>query len=242
MNFTEEIKKFLLKKGAELVGIAPVERLMRAPKGYRPRDYISNARSVISMAIHIDYALMSNLPRSRIEYTQNGRAIDKRLDELAHECAKSLITRGFGALPSLRAKPGEFDLIENMNDFSAAMSNRHIAVAAGLGEFGLSGNILTPQYGPAQLFNSVITEAPLDPDPFFEGKLCTKCGECIKSCPSGALRDIRGKYDRQKGVLINKQKCWEYGKRLRGNDGKRILCGMCLKVCPVGDPALQVRR
>jgi ferredoxin len=73
-------------------------------------------------------------------------------------------------------------------EWCADFSNRHAAVAAGLGEFGLHGLAITPQFGMKQRFCSVITTAPLDPDPMYEGvPLCDRCMACVRACPAGAV-------------------------------------------------------
>jgi ferredoxin len=54
---------------------------------------------------------------------------------------------------------------------------------------GWHGIALTPEYGPRNRFVSIITEAPLKPDPLYNGpKLCDMCGECIRACPTDAYR------------------------------------------------------
>ncbi|MDD5522760.1 MAG: hypothetical protein PHI84_18240 [Kiritimatiellae bacterium] len=66
------------------------------------------------------------------------------------------------------------------------------AFCAGLGEIGYSGTFLTPEYGPRQMFAAVITDAVLEPDPLFTGKLCEKdkCKmACVKDCPSHAISE-----------------------------------------------------
>ncbi len=64
---------------------------------------------------------------------------------------------------------------------------RIAAVAAGLGEIGYSNLLLTPEFGPRQRVAAIITDAPLEPDPLFEGKLCDRCMLCVKNCPGHAI-------------------------------------------------------
>lgn len=63
-------------------------------------------------------------------------------------------------------------------------SHRHAATRAGLGEFGYNNLVLTPQFGPRQRFNSIITEAELIPDPLLAEPICLrdKCLLCLKAC------------------------------------------------------------
>jgi epoxyqueuosine reductase QueG len=63
-------------------------------------------------------------------------------------------------------------------------SHRHAATRAGLGEFGYNNIVLTPQFGPRQRFNSVITDAELIPDPLIGEPICLRdqCGLCLQAC------------------------------------------------------------
>ena len=55
---------------------------------------------------------------------------------------------------------------------------RVVAYAAGLGEFGYSKVFLTPEFGPFQRFVLLLTDAPLEADPIYEGHLCDRCMRC----------------------------------------------------------------
>ena len=63
-------------------------------------------------------------------------------------------------------------------------SHRHAATRAGLGEFGYNNIVLTPQFGPRQRFNSVITDAELVPDPLITEAICLRdtCNLCLNAC------------------------------------------------------------
>jgi epoxyqueuosine reductase QueG len=83
----------------------------------------------------------------------------------------------------------------------AQISIRHCAVAAGLGEFGWMGLVLTPQFGPRNRFGVILTTAEIESDPMYSGKkLCNpeKCGICTKLCPTQAL----SKYNEDKDPKI----------------------------------------
>jgi ferredoxin len=61
------------------------------------------------------------------------------------------------------------------------------AIRAGLGRFGLSGELMTPQFGPRQRLQLILTDADLEPDPLCETVVCDECGECIDVCPLHAM-------------------------------------------------------
>jgi epoxyqueuosine reductase QueG len=80
------------------------------------------------------------------------------------------------------------DYAEVKGGFIADFSHRHAAVAAGLGELGLNGLLVSPEFGVRQRLASVITTAPLRPDPLYGGRaLCDGCGRCLKACPVKAF-------------------------------------------------------
>mgnify|MGYP001824631007 FL=1 len=64
---------------------------------------------------------------------------------------------------------------------------KYAAVACGLGEIGLNGEVLTPEYGTRQRFQMIITDAVLESDSILEENICDKCGLCAAICPLNAI-------------------------------------------------------
>ena len=65
------------------------------------------------------------------------------------------------------------------------LSHKCVAVAAGLGRVGWSGNVITEKYGARVLFNSIITDAKLTPNKQLEKNPCNNCKLCEKACQAG---------------------------------------------------------
>jgi epoxyqueuosine reductase QueG len=192
-DLTENLREFALERlNVHLIGVASVQRLAEGPEGGRPTDYMPEARAVVVLA--------SAIPRGVLEvaghYDEPGKTLGPymwygypilnwELSSSAARVAGFLEMRGFKGLPfpptGLNYRYG------NRADFS----HRHAAVAAGLGEFGYSGLLLTPQFGPGQRVVSIVTDAPLEPSPMYDGpSLCRPevCGRaCIKACPTRAM-------------------------------------------------------
>ncbi len=69
-------------------------------------------------------------------------------------------------------------------NLTPSFSHRYGAVAAGIGALGWSGNVLHPEYGAQVLYNSVLTDLPLEPDPMMQESSCDGCRICAGVCQS----------------------------------------------------------
>lgn len=194
-KLTESIKKFAKENGADLIGIAPVERFKNAPPMRHPEDLLPGAKSVIVAAIRYPLSGVLRIgqpPAYALPSIAYAKAMCESLEGIALNLMRYLEDKDFRALAvpvtwptSWRVRPYE----EMNSPLQGMFSHRHAAVAAGLGQFGKHTLVLTPQFGPRQRFISVITDAKLTPDPMYEGKpLCPEeCNTCVNSCPLHCL-------------------------------------------------------
>ena len=192
---TDDLKNRAIIMGVDLVGIAPVDRFKHAPDLKKPQYYMPDARSVVVLATRI----MEGLCDVHGSYEEEGKTIGPYMwhgyvmlnwanSWVAIQVAKLLEDSGYKAFPF---PPTGYSY--RTPDQGSDFSHRHAAVAAGLGEFGLNGLLITPQFGAHQRVISIITNAPLDPDPMYGGpELCRReeCGDlCINMCPLNAFED-----------------------------------------------------
>jgi len=84
--------------------------------------------------------------------------------------------------------------------WASTWSHRHMCFASGLGSFGLSDGLINER-GKAMRCGSIVIDYKLPSDadkrPADPYKYCTKCGDCIKRCPVGAITFENG-HDKQK--------------------------------------------
>jgi len=181
------VKALAFSLGADLVGIAPVERFEEAPIMISPKGHLPSAKSVIVVAVHHPDASIElggePSPHDVGPYNIQG-AMNTKLDFISFRIARYLEEGGYDALPIPVTNVWRYRPYKDIStSFTADLSQRHAAVAAGLGELGWSGLLLTPEFGPRQRITSVITSAPLEPDPMYQGPpLCDRCGRCIEGC------------------------------------------------------------
>jgi len=213
-----------------LLGVAPVERWNTPlfepwiPEPFHPRHIFPQARSVIVLGLPVSLPVIETTPS--IYYHELYRTINSLLDQYGYRLSNFLNRKGHPSVFVPRDGYGDIDvLIDNPKAF---FSHKHAAFLAGLGSFGVNNTLLTKEYGPRVRFTSIFTAAELPPDPLLEEKLCIRCMDCVHKCPVGAIDE--GDYP---DGLIRKDLCARYSKKLR--DRYISPCGVCIKVCPVGE-------
>jgi epoxyqueuosine reductase QueG len=247
----DEITALLKNSGANIVGIADVERFDGAPRGHHPCDFIANARSVVTFGIALLWASLywegclneSEFvpPENRKDVLQNyyyGETgyslVNSLLDMMALRLANMLQSKGFASLffPATYGRGAIMEHVRKMIPSGFGLfSQRHAAVRAGLGEFGLNNVVVTPEYGPRVRFNSVITEAKLKPNPLLKEKVCLgeSCSVCLRDCP-GAI-SLRESFEPLSVWVDTPTRTNIDFCRDRWNTD--YCWGRCIKVCPV---------
>lgn len=238
---TEDLKKALLQKCESMdipvVGVASVERwnnppfLPWMPEEFYPQSIYPEAKSVIVIGLPVPLPVLETSPS--LYYRELYNTINNLLDQYTYRLANFLTERGYPSIFIPRDGYGSIQvLLENPIAF---FSHRHAALLAGLGTFGVNNTIITPQYGPRVRFGSILSTAELPPNPILETELCTRCMRCVKMCPSKALN----KEDYPSG-LTDKKACSYYSAEL--NKHHISPCGICIKVCPVGNDRVVYNR
>jgi epoxyqueuosine reductase len=190
----EQLKVKVKQKGKEigmdLVGITDLSRLKNTPKRFRATDYLPTAQAVIVIGVHIPEGSVENWSKTPSSYQYYGYALpNKELGRASFYISKLVENTGYRCFPIVpTGHSKDWDHKAQMGEFS----HRHAAVAAGFGEIGFNRLVITPQFGNRIRFCSIITEAPLPPDPMYDGPpLCDRCMKCIKACPGGCLDENR---------------------------------------------------
>ena len=190
---SEQVKARCRDLGADLAGIAPVARFVNAPLRISPRGHLPAAKSVIVAAVHTPDSAweLGGEPIHNWGPASCVTAVNSRLERIGMHIAKFLEEQGFSSVPIPQTAIWRYRPHKELGiNFSPDLSHIHAAAAAGLGEIGFSGLLLTPEFGARQRFMTIITEAELKPDPLYDGPpLCDKCMQCVKQCaPSSGLR------------------------------------------------------
>ena len=198
----EQAKKF----GADLVGITSMDRFEGAPKQMDPRYIFPGAKSMIVLGYRIPRGAFRGIEEGTffITYSSMGYAginliygpmvlwnMTRMLEDAGHETVPIPNMNGGEAVSPVTGnfRKGWSMTVDGEKPHPDILIHYRIAAyLAGLGEIGYSRIFLTPEFGPRNRFNILLTSAELEPDPIYEGpKICDRCMQCVKNCTSGAL-------------------------------------------------------
>ena len=193
-TLTDDIKATARTIGADLVGIASVDVFQDSPQRLHPAAILPGAKSVVVIAVKYPDASIDMWGKPAAESMFFYQSVQAHMTGvimpmIQFHVYRALERAGHLAIPVAPSGYWRYrDYEEMKGGFYADFSHRHAAVAAGLGDLGLNGLFLSPEYGIRQRMASIITTAPLRPDEPYCGKaLCNNCGRCVKACPVQAF-------------------------------------------------------
>jgi epoxyqueuosine reductase len=239
---SKKVKKAARYLGASLVGITAYDPLwtyselikekfedeaqQEGPPEYEIfiPEFPFKPKSAVVMAVEMDYRTIALSPSS-LESAATGLGYS-HMCEVGYSVATFIRALGYKAFA-------------NGNDVSLSVP---YAIAAGLGELGRHGMLITREYGPRVRLVKVFTELELAPDPpiaFGAWEFCRNCKRCAEACPSKAISDgeptLAGNtISNNPGALkwyIDPEKCIQFW-RDNGTD-----CANCVTACPYNKQA-----
>ena len=255
-----DIKQLARKWGATLVGISPVERLAWAPKGHRPQDFVPGVQSVVVLGLPIPDTVINKqallLKSEKIpddikpvnQYHIYERIAHQTVSNLAREVAYrlcvSLKDEGYLSCYFPVATAEGSAMASKIPNHFAPFSHRHAAVAAGLGTFGLNNLVITPKYGPRVRLESLVTQAPLEPDPMLDQRVCPEgCNICTEDWPECFGERYEFEVNGQVQQVARFMGCHIWRDFPPGATTHDVCFdGGCIRVCPIGAKLTGVRR
>ncbi len=248
----EKIRKYILDLGVDDVGFAKVEDY-HSPKSYPIETFLPGAKTIISLVFE---ELGAGSPSVTI-------AMNSRLDmnSFQRSCSYQInrfLKREFQA--KVVDMPYSSPMEQHKDRLALAdFSQRHAAVAAGMGTFGRHNLVIHPRFGTRIGLVALITDLEIEPDKKIEQDLCIHCDLCVKSCPGSALDEagktnigrciknsqpyglganigfwqkFAGSTPEEQKQMFADEKYW----RMQQADsiGMQYYCFNCMKSCPIG--------
>jgi epoxyqueuosine reductase QueG len=211
---TEEIKKMAYDMGADLCGLAPIERFANAPKGFNPQDIYGKTESILIFAKRLPTTVL--FAESCIPYTHVNTLATAEVDRISLSLSLKLEDNG---IPNVLIPSN--DPIESWNEEEkhgqAILSLRHAAFYAGLGKLGKNNLLINDKFGNMLQFGAILLSQRFEYNEMADYEACpASCSICLRSCPVNALDGSTvnqklcrplSNYKTEKGYIL--KKCWE---------------------------------
>lgn len=192
----QQVKDYAKECGADIVGIGSMDRFEGAPKQNDPRYIFPEAKAVVGLGFRIHRGLFRGIEEGTYfaGLPAMGYACinDMHAPLVLREVGSFIEDHGYEAIlyqnTSVRLGCGVGKPVApDKPKPDVFLHFRLTGVICGMGEIGYSKIFLSPEFGPRQRLAFIITDAPLEPDPIYEGGLCDRCMRCVKECPAGAI-------------------------------------------------------
>jgi epoxyqueuosine reductase len=209
---------FALSHEADAIGITPMNPL------YVFEGYTIHEPWVIVLALAHNYERLKQVPSNET----NGEGVTDVGDTYArgtrasYELANWIRSQGYAANPY----PGPS---------ASALLLIPPAIAAGLGELGKHGSLISRHFGAGVRLAGVTTDMPLiptGPDHFGADEFCKTCQLCTRECPPDAIAQQKQMVRGEERWYVDFDKCIPYFAEAAG-------CGICIAICPWTRPEVR---
>jgi epoxyqueuosine reductase len=217
---SNQIKKKVRELGADVVGIASVDRFGDAPQGFRPADIYADAKSVVCYGVRIPVTPLR--AASPVPYTLVNDFMASVVDNLSIRLSLWLEDQGIGVVMIPSDDPYEHWDAQRMYG-RAILSLRHAGWLAGLGFLGRSTLLINEEYGNMIQLGAILINEEVEPDTIVEGQCPADCSMCIDNCPVNALD----------GKTVNQQLCRPLSNYVNEKGYTIKKCNICRSVCPL---------
>jgi len=215
-----EIKDRVKDLGADLCGIAPIERFADAPSGFHPTDVVKECKSVIVLATRFPISTLSASSQAAYTFVRN-RVADK-MDSITFQLSSELENLGYCAIPIPSSNPYDY-WDDSRRHGQGIISLKHAAVRAGLGQMGKNTLLVNDRFGNMIWLGAVLVDAELEPDQPATYQACIPdCRICLDACPANAMN----------GSTVEQRKCRSVAGKYTDGGGLVYACNACRRLCP----------
>jgi epoxyqueuosine reductase QueG len=217
---SNNIKQIIYNLGADICGIASIDRFNESPEGFNPIDTLPECKSVIVFGKKF---LKGTLDcKNTIPYTIVRNLLSTTLDIMSVDFCNIMETEKIIAVPTGTIDPTVYD--KKTNRFRNIVSVKHSAVLAGLGYIGKNTLLITPEYGNMVWLTAVLVDIELEADKIINKNCPDNCFLCIEACPVNALK--------KDNLEMDQLKCFNYAFSVNEGEGFYFKCNKCRTVCP----------
>jgi epoxyqueuosine reductase QueG len=218
-NLSSVLKQIALGQGACVAGIADLSGFVVPP---------DDARTAIVFGLRYSDEAVEALPGENV-WEPMAQSLSEKTLEIYSRLADCLCSF------SPCARSCRIDQAQEVLGLKLeGLTQKAMAVLAGMGWIGKSSLLVSPAWGPRIRLGTLLTDAAIPSDVPFHANNCGECRVCMDACPAQAIADTRSTIRGFATFSIDAQRCLNHMCRDPAQTGRRHFCGICLKVCPFG--------
>jgi len=190
-TLTDQVKEIIRSYGGARMGISTRETLAGGPPSADPTFILPEAKSAVTFALPLrrEFIRPFLAKEDRLSHEKDNLQVNILATGLAAHIAKILEQKGFPSQGVVSNESYRDEKPWGRLGMKPDLSHRYLAVRSGVGWFGFSGNVITPEHGAAVILGTCVTAADLEPtDPLPPAdNYCNHCKLCLAACCSGMM-------------------------------------------------------
>ncbi len=220
-----------------------IEQLLKtngvADAGFcRPPDAPKGLPYAVSVVAALSDAVVDEIADTPTHtYFHHYRTVNAFIDQMLLQTGLLLQKNGFRYIPVAASqsihKGGK-------REHRGRYSHKKAAVLAGLGTVGKSGLFLHWTHGPRVRLGTLFTDCPLAEANAAAQSLCGACTLCVDACPAGAVKGAGWLPGMDREELFDADACNHYMREHFMHIGRGAVCGICMRVCPMGKQCARI--
>ena len=217
----DELRGMLQDRGVSLVGFADLSAVDEATRRGHPR--------AVSMGLALTPSIIAGIARGPTDaYRKEYDRTNAWLSETALRAAEFLSAKGWRA--EHRPATGDW----NPQTLKAPFFHKMAATLSGLGWIGRCDLLVTPEFGSAVRWSTVLTDAPLATGKPQTESRCGNCHACVDVCPGKACSGKEWRQGMPREDFWDARACMAGMKKINQELGTTYgICGMCIAACPL---------
>lgn len=219
MNIQEELKEYLLSQGASDVGFA------------RTEDNDCKLKNAVSIVVRLSDEIIDEIDGEPTHtYFNHYRTVNALIDRLLLKAGLFLQSRGYRYITVAASQ----SINKDGWNYKGRYSHKKAARLAGLGSIGKNSMFIHKDYGTAVRLGTLFTDCEFVCGEPLKESLCKNCDLCVNACPAKAITGAEWNESRTREEMFYPERCSNYMKQNFKHIGRGAVCGICIKVCPVG--------
>ena len=193
----EQLQTYAKQAGADIFGVANIERFDELPGDKHPRAIFPETKSVIIIGRRITRGTLRGVEEGTNfqSYALYGWdwLVNRFLGLTTFKIAEFIEDNQWEAVPlpnlPTNVPPMGVPVRKGAPAANVMLDFDDAAVRAGVGEIGYCGFLLTPDFGPRQRIQIILTDAEIEPDLILGKEICLHNQECKGFCPLPAFKE-----------------------------------------------------